>query len=953
MPFTTIHGLRSSSFASPPLDSSLLLPEIFEFHAKHSPDHPLFVYSEDNALKTLTWSQAVQCFHRAAHIGRAHIQTHGTAKVIAILAVADQISFLSLVAGLMFAGYVPFTISPRNSEAAVAHLLESTHCRHIFVTSDPSMQKLAVAARARVAAEGRELDILPFPTFQEVFQPSKGLDSKFPAMPAALEDTAVIMHSSGSTAFPKVVRVPHRGLLEAGLTPYYGEVDFCGQVMSVSIKYWVSGMSKPIFHMLGLVQLAYAAFTGMSIAAFSPAAPPVVLSPDKVFEEAIATKSTLMVCPPSFLEIWAKDPTRVFALKTFVSVIFGGGPLQPSVGDSLSRSGVRIVHSYGLTEANWLSMLAPKSIPREGWEYFRVSPHTDPVLFPLEDDPNVFRVYFKKCATHTPAVLDSIIDGTPALNTNDLVQCHPDNPKLWKIFGRQDDQIMHSNGEKTNPVPIEKILHEDPEIVFAVMFGRGQFNAGVLVFPTEAFDPADEERVVEFREKIWPTVERTNKIAPTHSRIFKEMILVAKPSMPVELSAKGTPRRQAIIEAYSEEISDLYSGVEGSQKHTRVPPPAVFNPASCLEFVRKVVVEIMADLPGDDDDLFRHGCDSLQATWIRNSIVYASMNSHQIDYNMIPKNFVYSYPTLRQLAELLAKFADGITPTYEDFVSMDTLPVMAHNMAESIVEIIGGTGNPIIVLPGGAGSIERFFSLRRHCKGPVWALRITESTPTESLRAMVEYWKDAIVEKKPHGPYRLAAYSASSLNAVLLAKMFEDAGEEVSRLVFIDHSPTLYMSEGSEALVRESTLAEYCKLGLTCRTNMFRKDPSIGIQALSNCVAAVAESPDAPASNRQHVKILRIVMKSFLGFLHEFYPANDTRSYQTFIGPFSVWLATIKAPVDILVAELGIVNFHPGGALPDLGASRWGKPVTVHYFTGEGHLSILDNPRLAEILDSA
>ncbi|KAJ7627164.1 NRPS-like enzyme [Roridomyces roridus] len=915
-----MHGLSSSSFTPPPLDSSLRLPEIFDLHAAHSPEHPLFVYSEDNALKTLTWSQAVQCFHRAAHIARTHIQRHGTAKI----------SFLSLVAGLMFAGYIPFTISPRNSEAAVAHLLESTHCRHIFVTSDPSMQKLAIAARARVTAEGRELDILPFPTFQEVFQPSKGLDSKFPAMPAALDDTAVILHSSGSTAFPKVVRVPHRGLLEAGLTPYYGEVDFCGQVMSTH--------AVPIFHMLGLVQLAYAAFTGMSIAAFSPAAPPVVLSPDKVFEEAIATKSTLMVCPPSFLEIWAKDPTRVFALKTFVSVIFGGGPLQPSVGDSLSRSGVRIVHSYGLTEANWLSMLAPKSIPREGWEYFRVSPHTDPVLVPL--DHGVFRVYFKKCATHTPAVLDSIIDGTPALNTNDLVQCHPDNPKLWKIFGRQDDQIMHSNGEKTNPVPIEKILYEDPEIAFAVMFGRGQFNAGVLIFPTEAFDPADEERVVEFREKIWPTVERTNKIAPTHSHIFKEMILVAKPSMPVELSAKGAPRRQAVIDAYSEEIRDLYSSVEGSQKHTRVLPPAVFNPTSCLEFVRKVVAEIMVDLPGKDDDLFRHG---LQATWIHNSIVFASMNSHQIDYKVIPENFVYSHPTLRQLAELLAKLA----------ATSGNSPKIHVDMTEPIIELIGGAGEPVIILPGATGSLMRFFPLRRHCKGPVWAIQITDLTPMEPLRTMVQYWKDAIVAKKPHGPYRLAAFSASSLHGALLAKMFEDAGEEVSQLAFIDHSPTLYMSEGSEALVREKTVAEYSELGIICSMSMFRKDPSIGIQQLSNNLAAIADSADAPAVSRRDLKILRLFLKNLLTFLYEFYPADEARSYETFIRSFSAWLASIKAPAEILVAESGIVQCHPGGALPDLGASRWGKPVTVHYFAGEGHFSIWDNPRLAEILDSA
>ena len=37
------------------------------------------------------------------------------------------------------------------------------------------------------------------------------------------------------------------------------------------------------------------------------------------------------------------------------------------------------------------------------------------------------------------------------------------------------------------------------------MFGRGQFQAGVLVDPTSEyrFDPSDEEKLAEFRNLIW------------------------------------------------------------------------------------------------------------------------------------------------------------------------------------------------------------------------------------------------------------------------------------------------------------------------------------------------------------------------------------------------------------------------------------------------------------------
>lgn len=58
------------------------------------------------------------------------------------------------------------------------------------------------------------------------------------------------------------------------------------------------------------------------------------------------------------------------------------------------------------------------------------------------------------------------------------------------------------------------------------MFGRGRFNAGVVIEPTPEWtvDPRDEVAVAEFRNKIWPTVEEMNKYAPQHSRIFKEVL---------------------------------------------------------------------------------------------------------------------------------------------------------------------------------------------------------------------------------------------------------------------------------------------------------------------------------------------------------------------------------------------------------------------------------------------
>jgi hypothetical protein len=52
---------------------------------------------------------------------------------------------------------------------------------------------------------------------------------------------------------------------------------------------------------------------------------------------------------------------------------------------------------------------------------------------------------------------------------------------------------------------LEIILNQDPHISSSVIFGRGHFQAGVIVDPKPAFkfDPSDLANLAEFRNRIW------------------------------------------------------------------------------------------------------------------------------------------------------------------------------------------------------------------------------------------------------------------------------------------------------------------------------------------------------------------------------------------------------------------------------------------------------------------
>jgi hypothetical protein len=76
----------------------------------------------------------------------------------------------------------------------------------------------------------------------------------------------------------------------------------------------------------------------------------------------------------------------------------------------------------------------------------------------------------------------------------------------------------------------------------ALVFGANRFQVGVLIQPSAAhvFDLRDLEKLAKFRNDIWfvylicfwilvddgcrETVEGANRHAPSHSRIFKEVI---------------------------------------------------------------------------------------------------------------------------------------------------------------------------------------------------------------------------------------------------------------------------------------------------------------------------------------------------------------------------------------------------------------------------------------------
>lgn len=148
------------------------------------------------------------------------------------------------------------------------------------------------------------------------------------------------------------------------------------------------------------------------------------------------------------------------------------------------------------------------------------------------------------------------------------------------------------------------------------------------------------------------------------------MIIVTSPGKPFSYNIKGYPRRSWILKDYHDEINTLYAVVQESAQ-SDVVGPAEWNHESTRAFLRTVVEKVLRKSIPDGADFFRNGCDrymllqlclsglmlngpiknSLQATWIRNTILRALREHSPALATRLHMNVVYQAPTITSLTE--------------------------------------------------------------------------------------------------------------------------------------------------------------------------------------------------------------------------------------------------------------------------------------------------------------
>ena len=609
-------------------------------------------------------------------------------------------------------------LSPRNSLEGQLHVLQHSDCK-VFASpaAKPAGVEAILAARKMHFIEIPELDVL----LEGPAVPAKLFNKTFEQV---RHEPLLVLHSSGSTSsLPKPVPYNH-GCVAAQCTilEYESQEDdennriMWQQVLTADRLL----IGFPMFHAAGLFFLVtYALISGVQMV-IPPGGQPLNADlVDKMLKYADVCAACL---PPAILEDLPETPSYLENMQHLKYIITGGAPLPQSVGETIQRSGPRICNVMASTETGILPFV---ETTRKDWQYVRIQEDLGTVLRPRTDD--LYELVLVRPEESKP--LQGVFENFPNLQeyaTRDLFRRHsnPTKHDLWLPSGRVDDVVVLLNGEKFNPVAMEKEIQRHPHVLTALIYGHERVQAALLVEPSWRYQSASIETRAAFLRDLWPTIEKANLNGPAHGRVYQSLVLLTTAAKPLKRTDKGNVIRNAAFKLYAEELDALYealeapAGPENAHSATLLEnakyPNGISTNGDLMDYVAtngimkdyrintssiRQYLQLSAfphiDNLTDDDNLFDAGMDSLHVLELCRSINSA------IGRNFIRPTILYANPSITKLASALE--------TRKDF-----MPEIPDNRSGKVTSLLAEFSNRlprarhipnIAILTGSSGSL--------------------------------------------------------------------------------------------------------------------------------------------------------------------------------------------------------------------------------------------------------
>lgn len=254
---------------------------------------------------------------------------------------------------------------------------------------------------------------------------------------------AVVIATSGASGKPKGVELSHDAL-------EWSARAYTARLGARPGERWLSCL--PLSHIGGLGILVRSRLAGVE---------PVIH--DRFDPEAIAAEhqATLISLVPATL---VRLMDAGVELARYSAVLLGGAGIPAATADRARSAGIRLVHTYGLTET--CGGCNFDGVPLDGAE-FRVVDEMIQVRGPML--MNGYRL--------NPELTSAALEGG-WLKTADRGRI--DSEGVLEVFGRADDLIV-TGGEKVSAIEVENLLQTHPQVADAAVAGIDDYRWGQAV----------------------------------------------------------------------------------------------------------------------------------------------------------------------------------------------------------------------------------------------------------------------------------------------------------------------------------------------------------------------------------------------------------------------------------------------------------------------------------------
>ena len=492
------------------------------------------------------------------------------------------------------------------------------------------------------------LECLPLESLEDLLNAPSSEFHYRPTLEEAVWHPVLVLHSSGSTGIPKPVIMRHGSFTVMDNDRNFPSIP--GRKNHDLTVWDFDGFSRariyepfPPFHLTGF-------FNKVMIPLFTNAVPvfgPPLRPPSGSLVAEIMRKQKIRGCilPPSLVEQLLCEPDGLDLIRQLRVFCYAGGPLSEAAGNAISKATL-VCQFYGSTEIGQVRQLVPQ---REEWSYMEFHPLAK-LEFERYDKKSFELVLFLDDDEHSDSMaLKYNYPGVKVWHSKDLFEPHPAKSGLWRFYGRTDDILVLSNGEKLNPVPMENQLQGSQNISGALVVGQGQIQPMLLL----------EIRQCGTIDEMWPMIEEANQRMPSHGRITRSMILLAKAEKPFIRAGKGSVVRKLTENLYADEVANFYKDKDSFVEESPVLTATLFT----LEAISTMIaLAIPLNIVGQDwtKNLYTLGMDSLKTTEALKS-VRAALRPHRTEAQIswLSMETFYQYPSISQLSQVILDFLNN------------------------------------------------------------------------------------------------------------------------------------------------------------------------------------------------------------------------------------------------------------------------------------------------------